>query len=265
MVRSALILPGSCQDETPAKPKRARKSVVRLDPDPSKEKVKRWRAHNPTDDLVVLATPDGGVSDASAGSAVLPPRTIKRSDRERDLKMLRRARRAHRARLRAEQSEARLAELAARGNREFVDFSWRDRRRIAICTYCIAASEGFSKKDAYEYAQVGARVEWRTVRRWVKEWLADEAFWSKFNWGAGEYTPDFLRDEDIKAASRQWWLDHQPKKGKVACMVAHLTDMFLWQRNLRLASPTSRDTCVVRMEAKVESSVTCCNQLERKP
>ena len=58
----------------------------------------------------------------------------------------------------------------------FVDLSWEQRRAVAVCSYARALSEGCAKMPTARVASTGSRVHERTVRRFVKEWLANEGF-----------------------------------------------------------------------------------------
>ena len=61
-----------------------------------------------------------------------------------------------------------MKELSERAAREFVDFSWEDRRRIAICTFVEALEEGYDRRTSYEFARVACRVAYSTARKWVQ-------------------------------------------------------------------------------------------------
>jgi hypothetical protein len=51
---------------------------------------------------------------------------------------------------------------------------------------------------------MGSRVHERTVRRFVKEWLANEGFFHPMNWGAHRKAPYFLDDEVISSKASRW-------------------------------------------------------------
>ena len=58
--------------------------------------------------------------------------------------------------------------------------------------------------SAAHVASMGSRVNERTVRRFVKEWLANEGFFHPMNWGANRKAPYFLDDEVISSKSSRW-------------------------------------------------------------
>ena len=79
---------------------------------------------------------------------------------------------------------------------------------------------GYGKLDAYFQACFGPRVHESTVRMWVRDWLkSTEGFFSSINWGKNSI-PTILGEEDVIAASKQWWFDRAPKKGALLLLDA---------------------------------------------
>lgn len=124
-----------------------------------------------------------------------------------------RARKKMRAQGRAERARRKLQVLVEKADEVFIEFSWLQRKQWAITTFVQALEDGYPRMFAYEIASVAARVDIATVRRYVKDWLSNDGFFTSANWGAHDYVPTFLRDEDIAEACREWWRDRAPKKG----------------------------------------------------
>ena len=95
----------------------------------------------------------------------------------------------------------------------FLNFSWHDRRQLAVCSWVQGLQDGYGRMPSYEIASVATRVHSSTVRDWVREWLKDDGFFTAANWGSHDYVPTYLADEDIANACREWWRDRRPKKG----------------------------------------------------
>lgn len=123
---------------------------------------------------------------------------------------------AARAKERAERIEA----LVRQGDEVFIQFSWEDRKNIALSTFTQAISTGCSKMEAYERAAFAARVSSRTAQSWLAQWHANEGAWSESLWGAHSKWVSVFTDERIKQKSLKWWLGHAPKKGEPNTRIA---------------------------------------------
>ena len=93
---------------------------------------------------------------------------------------------AERARRRKAAEEAYAKAIEELADTTFLDLSWEQRRIVAVCSYARALACGCAKMSAANVASMAARVHERTVRRFVKEWLANayEGFFHPMNWGA---------------------------------------------------------------------------------
>jgi len=115
---------------------------------------------------------------------------------------------------------AEVAELVDLADNVFEKFSWRHKKEVAISTYAYAMQLGYGKMGAYQYASFATRVQERTVRGWIAAWAkGPEGFLSACNWGKNS-VPTTLGEEDVIAASKQWWFDRAPKKGGRCFLVA---------------------------------------------
>ena len=73
-----------------------------------------------------------------------------------------------RARVFAEAHAAKIADLVGRADEIFVQFSWRQRKEMAISTFAKAMECKYSKLASYLIASFAARVTERTIRDWIK-------------------------------------------------------------------------------------------------
>ena len=111
---------------------------------------------------------------------------------------------AERARRRKAAREAYAKAIEELADNTFVDLSWEQRKIVAVCSYARALSEGCAKMSAAHVASMASRVHERTVRRFVKEWLANEGFFHPMNWGTHRKAPYFLDDEVISSKASRW-------------------------------------------------------------
>lgn len=105
---------------------------------------------------------------------------------------------------RREARQAHVQGLAVLADKTFLDLSWQQRRNFAVCTYSQAMNEGCGKMQAATIASFAARVDERTVREYVKSWMANEGFFSPCNWGKNQKVPCYLDDEHVKSQARRW-------------------------------------------------------------
>jgi hypothetical protein len=111
-----------------------------------------------------------------------------------------------------------IASLKSLADDTFVDLSWQTRKVVAVCAYARALEGGCGKLAAASIAGICARVDEKTVRRYVKTWLANEGFFHPLNWGMNRKSPCFLDDERIKLKASQWLrLNTGFKKGARLC------------------------------------------------
>ena len=113
-----------------------------------------------------------------------------------------------------------MASLKRLADDTFIDLSWQTRKVAigAVCAYARALECGCGELAAASISAVCARVDERTVRRYVKTWLANEGFFHPMNWGMNKKSPCFLDDEEIKSKASQWLrLNTGLKKG--ACFL----------------------------------------------
>lgn len=95
----------------------------------------------------------------------------------------------------------------------FLEFSWRQRKSIAISTFASSRNAGHSKTDAYVHAALAARVGWRTAHDWVHRWRRDEGALFESSWGKNKKVPHYFQDEEVILKSTKWWQSHRPRKG----------------------------------------------------
>ena len=86
----------------------------------------------------------------------------------------------------------------------FIGLSWQTRKVVAVCACARALECGCGKLAAASISAICARVDERTVRRYVKTWLANEGFFHPLNWGMNRKSPCFLDDKAIKLKASQW-------------------------------------------------------------
>ena len=99
-------------------------------------------------------------SDEDAAD-VVPPR-----DRNPNHKKSgKRASKVEAAAKRAKERAHRIQALVDQGDEVFIDFSWEDRRKIALSSFTQALSVGRSVTDAHDLAAFAARVSARTSER----------------------------------------------------------------------------------------------------
>ena len=121
-----------------------------------------------------------------------------------------------RAQQRAKKKAAAIAELVGRLD-ENEEFSWRQRRKMALKAFVASVEFGYSKLVSYHVAKFAASVSERVVQDWVRRWReSKEGFEASFSWG-GQCPPSILTDEDVMEASKTWWREHAPKKGASSC------------------------------------------------
>ena len=122
---------------------------------------------------------------------------------------------------RAKKKAAKIAELVGKLDEE-EEFSWRQRRKLAIKAFVAAVLFGYAKLVAYHVATFAAGVSSRSVQDWVAKWRkSPDGFEQHFNWGKNSGSPSILLEEDVQAASKQWWRDNAPRKGRIVpCFLA---------------------------------------------
>ena len=91
-------------------------------------------------------------------------------------------------RMAAAADEAEMSELL------FLEFSWRQRRSIAISTYTQARMDGSEKKWAVLAASYAARAAASTIRAWIAGWKLNEGKLSPLKWGKGKKIKQCLHD-----------------------------------------------------------------------
>ena len=99
-------------------------------------------------------------------------RDMVRSDKERAKRQAYRKSSSHQARARAIAARwaSAIADEVAKADEVFVDFSWQDRRKMAIASFARALEAGFGKMQSYYIASFASRVSEKCVRLWIKEW-----------------------------------------------------------------------------------------------
>ena len=102
----------------------------------------------------------------------------------------------------------------------FLEFSWRQRRSIAIAAYAQARHCNYTKTEALKIAAISSRCSWRSVHEWVTKWRKSEGVLDACSsqWGMNSKVPSYFQDEEIKLKAGRWWRSHQPKQG-IKCFV----------------------------------------------
>ena len=132
----------------------------------------------------------------------------------------RRTKRTHTQRWYTERTAAREAASEAAANKSlaaaeklFLEFSWRQRRAIAISTFCRALAEGEFKSRAYCEAATAANVSVSATRKWIRKWRVADGLLEPDNWGHASRVPTWYLDEGIRLKSLEWWANRPPKRG----------------------------------------------------
>ena len=158
---------------------------------------------------------NGPAAAATAPAPSTPsPSSRGRTDVRRTARQQRRARNALRAERRLEASKQ-----VAAGDRDlseelFLEFSWRQRRSIAISSYASAKVATLSKTEALKIAAIASRASFSATEAWVSNWKKNEGHLDLCNWGKNKKVPSYLQDEEVRLKAARWWRSHQPKQGK---------------------------------------------------
>ena len=125
------------------------------------------------------------------------------------------------------------------------EFSWRQRRKLVIKAFVTAVAFGYQKLVAYHITTFACGVGARSVQDWVAKWRkSPDGFEQEFKWGKNSGAVSILMEEDVIAASKQWWRENAPRKGvRIASLVPSLTSFF-FQVELACESLTSIAICV---------------------
>ena len=164
------------------------------------------------------ATADAAVA-SSAASTPLPPVPAPQRGRSQVRKT---ARQQHRARnaLRAERRlEAQQQVTKAEHDLSddlFLEFSWRQRRSIAISSYASALLQSYSKTEALKIGAIASRASWQSVKGWVRAWKKGEGELAPNKWGKNSKVLSYFQDEEVKLKAAKWWRSHQPKQGAMS-------------------------------------------------
>lgn len=105
------------------------------------------------------------------------------------------------------------ASLLAQADLLWANFSWKQRKQLAICAFSQARADGLTKNGAARKAGEAARVNYETARGWVYEWLQNDGKMSASRWGRGVKIPSVFLDEEVIIKSHKWWADKAPKRG----------------------------------------------------
>ena len=177
------------------------------------------------------ATADAAVA-SSAASTPLPPVPAPQRGRSRVRKT---ARQQHRARnaLRAERRlEAQQQVTKAEHDLSddlFLEFSWRQRRSIAISSYASALLQSCSKTEALKIGAIASRASWQSVKGWVRAWKKGEGELAPNKWGKNSKVPSYFQDEEAKLKAAKWWRSHQPKQGAMSFSFRFLPHCFAFR------------------------------------
>ena len=129
------------------------------------------------------------------------------------------ARQQHRARhkQRAERREEAQRQVAASEHEAseelFLEFSWRQRRSIAVSSYSQARVLNCTKTEALKIAAIASRCSWRAVHEWATKWRKGEGALDACRWGTNSKVHSYFQDEEIRLKAARWWRSHQPKQG----------------------------------------------------
>jgi hypothetical protein len=124
------------------------------------------------------------------------------------------------AKKRAADRAARIKALVDQGDEVFLEFSWEDRKKIALSSFTRALGEEKSTAEAHELAAFAARVSVRTSNRWIADWKANEGAWSESTWGRHSKWLSIFTDDEVRLKSLKWWMKQKPKKGERNARVA---------------------------------------------
>ena len=125
------------------------------------------------------------------------------------------------------QKAQQIADLVGKPDEE-EEFSWRQRRKLAIKAFVTAVAFGYQKLVAYHIATFACGAGARSVQDWVAKWRkSPDGFEQEFKWGKNSGSVSILMEEDVIAASKQWWRENAPRKGvHIASLVPSLTSFF---------------------------------------
>ena len=119
---------------------------------------------------------------------------------------------------RASEVAARAAEetasLLAMAEQLWANFSWKQRKELAICEFARARAEGCNKRAAAARGGHAAHVNYETARGWVHDFLLNDGKMSASRWGKGVKIPSIFLDEEVILKSHKWWRDRAPKRGE---------------------------------------------------
>ena len=120
----------------------------------------------------------------------------------------------------AARAERETAMLLAQADLLWANFSWKQRKQIAICAFAQGRADGLSKKLAARKGGEAARVNYETARGWVYNFLLNDGKMSASRWGKGMKIPSIFLDEEIILKSHKWWADRAPKRGEKNMRIA---------------------------------------------
>ena len=161
-------------------------------------------------------------SEVSASAVPTPPpKTSPNAPRGRqEVRHTARSQRKQRYRQRAERRLEAQRQVAAseRGLSDelFLEFSWRQRRSIAVSAYAQARVVGESKTEALRIAAIASRASWIAVHKWVTSWRKGEGVLDACRWGHNSKAPSYFQDAEVKLKAAKWWRSRQPKQGVLA-------------------------------------------------
>ena len=122
------------------------------------------------------------------------------------------------ARASAEAHAAQIADLVGRADEILVQFSWRQRKEMAISAFAKTMECKYSKLASYLIASFAARVTERTIRDWIKGWKIDEDGFFACDSGTNCVRSN-LDEPDVKDLATKWWMDNAPRKGEPILLI----------------------------------------------
>ena len=149
---------------------------------------------------------------------------VSRCDKDRDRKQAnkQKASKLRRARDFAEKHAAEICDLVGRADEIFVQFSWRQRKEMAISAFAKAMECKYSTLAFYLIASFAARVAERTIRDWIKGWKIDEDGVFACDYGTNCARSN-LDEPDVKDLAAKWWMDNAPRKGEPFILLNFVT------------------------------------------
>ena len=123
------------------------------------------------------------------------------------------------------EAQAKLAQQDVESSEElFVEFSWRQRKAIAISTYASVRAIPLSKTEALFHAAIACRVSWRTVHNWIAKWRRKDGTFEQSKWGKSPKVPSYFLDAEVRLKAAKWWRSRQPKQGAIFFLSLFLLD-----------------------------------------